>query len=42
MTTKTTILIDGNSLGYAMHYGTKLTAGGIQTQAVFGFVKAMR
>jgi len=42
MNPKTTILIDGNSVGYAMHYGTKLTAGGIQTQAVFGFVKAMR
>ena len=39
---KTTIIIDGNSLGYAAHYATKLTAGELQTQAIFGFVKAIR
>ncbi|PLC44481.1 5'-3' exonuclease [Ralstonia pickettii] len=37
-----TLLIDGNSIGYACHSGTKLTAGGMQTQAVFGFVRVMR
>lgn len=37
-----TLIIDGNSIGYASHHGTKLNAGGMQTQAVFGFVKSMR
>lgn len=37
-----TIIIDGNSIGYAAHYATKLTAGGMETQAIFGFVKTMR
>ena len=37
-----TLLIDGNSIGYACHYATKLTAGGMQTQAIFGFIKTMR
>lgn len=36
-----TVLIDGNSLGYAAHHGTKLTSGDMQTQAVFGFVRAI-
>ena len=35
-------LIDGNSIGYACHYATKLHSGGMETQAIFGFVKAMR
>ncbi|WKZ86254.1 5'-3' exonuclease [Ralstonia pickettii] len=37
-----TLLIDANSIGYACHSSTKLTAGGMQTQAVFGFVRTMR
>lgn len=37
-----TILVDGNSIGYAAHYAVKLTAGGMETQAVFGFIKTMR
>ena len=37
-----TILIDGNSIGYAAHCATKLTSGEMQTQAIFGFVKALR
>lgn len=36
------LLIDGNSIGYACQYGTKLSVGGQETQAVFGFVKIMR
>lgn len=35
-------IIDGNSVGYACHYATKLHSGGMETQAVFGFVKTMR
>jgi len=37
-----TVVVDGNSIGYAAHYATKLTAGEIETQAVFGFIKTMR
>jgi len=36
------LLIDGNSVGYACHYATKLNAGGMETQAIFGFTKTMR
>jgi DNA polymerase-1 len=36
------ILVDGNSLGHAMHNGTTLHVGTFETQAVFGFVKAIR
>jgi 5'-3' exonuclease len=36
------LLIDGNSIGYACHYATKLHSGGMETQAIFGFVKTMR
>lgn len=36
------ILVDGNSIGYANHHATKLTAGELQTQAIFGFIKTMR
>ncbi len=39
---KKTVLIDGNSIGYAAHYATKLTVGDLQTQAVFGFIKTLR
>lgn len=38
----TTILVDGNSVGYAQHYGTKLRSGELETQAIFGFVRKMR
>jgi 5'-3' exonuclease len=37
-----TILVDGNSIGYASHHATILSAGGQQTQAVLGFIKTMR
>lgn len=36
------LIIDGNSIGYASHYATKLTAGELETQAVFGFLRTMR
>lgn len=36
------LLIDGNSVGYACHHGTKLSSGGQETQAVFGYLKTMR
>ena len=36
------LIIDANSIGYAAHYAVKLTAGDLQTQAVFGFIKTMR
>jgi len=36
------LLIDGNSVGYASHHATKLSSGGQETQAVFGFLKTMR
>lgn len=35
-------IIDGNSLGYKYQNGVKLCAAGFETQAIFGFVKAMR
>ena len=34
-------IIDGNSLGYTAHYGTVLTHDGMQTQAVYGFVRML-
>lgn len=37
-----TILIDGNSIGYAAHHATKLSSGGMQTQAVYGFLRTVR
>lgn len=36
------LLIDANSIGYAAHNGTKLMSGGMQTQAVFGFIRGLR
>jgi len=36
------LFIDGNSVGYSCHYATKLNVGGMETQAIFGFVKTMR
>lgn len=39
----TTILVDGNSIGYACFHGSaKLSSGNLQTQAVFGFIRTMR
>lgn len=35
-------IIDGNSIGHAAHRSTRLTSGGLQTQAVFGFVRTLR
>lgn len=37
-----TLIVDGNSLGYAAHSIGKLTVNGKQIQAVFGMVKTMR
>lgn len=37
-----TILVDANSIGYACHHATKLNTNGMQTQAIFGFIKTMR
>lgn len=36
------LLVDGNSLGHANHHATKLTVGGLQVQAIFGFLKSLR
>lgn len=38
----TTILVDGNSVGYAEHYATKLKSGELETQAIFGFIQKAR
>ena len=40
--TSRTLLIDGNSIGYASQHAMKLTAGTMETQAIYGFVKTMR
>lgn len=40
--TQDTLLIDANSIGYASQQATKLTCGGMETQAAFGFIKTMR
>lgn len=40
--TKKTLLIDANSIGYAAQQATKLSTGGMETQAAYGFVKGMR
>lgn len=37
-----TILVDGNSVGYAAHHATKLRSGDLETQAIFGFIRSMR
>lgn len=36
------LIIDGNAIGFAAHQGTKLTAGGRETQAVFGTLRTIR
>lgn len=36
------ILIDGNSIGWAMHSATKLSYRGMQTQAIYGFMRMLR
>lgn len=38
----TTILVDGNSVGYGEHYATKLKSGDLETQSIYGFVHKMR
>lgn len=37
-----TLLIDANSIFYAAQHATKLTSGGMETQAVFGAIKTAR
>lgn len=37
-----TILVDGNSIGYAGHHATKLRVGDLETQAVLSFCRSMR
>lgn len=37
-----TLLIDANSIGRAAQHATKLTANGMETQAIFGFLKTMK
>jgi len=37
-----TIIVDANALGHRSNYATKLSVAGLQTQAVFGFVKTIR
>ena len=36
------VLFDSNAIGYAAQYATKLHSGGMQTQAIFNFIKVMR
>jgi 5'-3' exonuclease len=38
---KTTLVIDGNALGYSSNYAAKLSAGDQQTQAIFGTFKSI-
>lgn len=42
MKQSTVLLIDGNSIGHANHNMTKLTVGGAEVQAIFGFLKSIR
>lgn len=36
------LLIDANSVGFASHNGTKLSAGDVETQAIFGMLRSVR
>lgn len=36
------LFIDGNAIGNAAHNGGRLNYGGMQVQAIFGFIKSMR
>lgn len=36
-----TVIVDGNSIGYANHNAMTLTVGGAQVQAIFGFMKTI-
>lgn len=36
------ILVDGNAIGHAANYATKLTSGDMETQAAYGFLNTMR
>jgi DNA polymerase I len=40
MTSKV-VVVDGNAIGYQYHNGTVLTVGGVQIQAIFGFLRGM-
>lgn len=37
-----TIIVDGNSVGYAQHYGTTLRSGDLETQAIFGSIRVAK
>ena len=36
------LLIDGNAIGFASQMATKLTVGGREVQAIFGFIRTLR
>lgn len=36
------LIVDGNSIGHANHNATKLSVGGMETQAIFGFCKSLQ
>lgn len=38
----TTVIVDGNSVGYTEHHGTRLNSGDLQTQSIFGFCHKAR
>lgn len=42
MSKKHILVVDGNSIAHANHNGTVLTVGGMQVQAIFGFLRSMR
>lgn len=37
----TTLVIDGNNVGYSANHATKLSVGGVETQAVYGSLKTI-
>jgi len=37
-----TVIVDGNSVGYAAHDATKLRSGDMETQAIYGFLRTIR
>lgn len=40
--TKFTLLVDGNALGYTWQQATKLSSGGMETQAAYGMLKDLQ
>lgn len=36
------LIVDGNSIGHANHNATKLSVAGMETQAIFGFIKSLQ